>query len=78
MAQHCFTIDHCCPHSGARTGLLHTMHGDVRTPVFMPVGSQATVKTLTPDELRHIGCEIVLANAYHLYLRPGVDVVREA
>jgi len=53
------------------------MHGDVRTPVFMPVGSQATVKTLTPDELRHIGCEIVLANAYHLYLRPGVDVVRE-
>ena len=62
----------------ARAGLLTTAHGVVRTPVFMPVGTQATVKTLTPADLNDIGAQIVLANTYHLYLRPGHDLVREA
>ncbi|MFQ5689796.1 MAG: tRNA guanosine(34) transglycosylase Tgt [Gemmatimonadota bacterium] len=61
----------------ARAGLLHLRHGSVRTPCFMPVGTLGTVKSLTPEELVRGGAEIVLANAYHLYLRPGVDVVRE-
>ncbi len=63
--------------SGARAGELATRHGRVPTPVFLPVGSQATVKTLTPAELRDIGFEMVLANTYHLYLRPGIEVVKE-
>ena len=62
-------------HGAARAGLLHTPHGDVRTPVLCPVATQATVKSLDPDELRALGAEMVLANAYHLYLRPGADVV---
>lgn len=78
IAHRCFRIEHCCPESEARTGIIETSHGTVRTPVFMPVGSQATVKALTSDDLRGIGCEIVLSNAYHLYLRPGTDVIREA
>ncbi len=65
------------PHSAARAGILHTPHGDVPTPVFIPVGTQATVKTVSPDELREMGATIVLANTYHLYLRPGADVVAE-
>jgi len=63
--------------NGARVGELNTPHGTVPTPVFMPVGSQATVKTLTPDEIRDAGFNMVLANTYHLYLRPGIDVVEE-
>jgi queuine tRNA-ribosyltransferase len=59
----------------ARAGLLQLPHGSVRTPVFMPVGTQATVKTLTPQEVAEAGAQIVLANTYHLYLRPGPDVV---
>ena len=61
----------------ARTGVLHTDHGVVRTPAFMPVGTLATVKALTPADLRELGVEIVLANAYHLHLRPGADTVFE-
>lgn len=64
-------------HSAARAGLLHTPHGDVPTPIFMPVGTQATVKTLSPEELRQVGAHIVLGNTYHLYLRPGPDVVAD-
>lgn len=64
--------------TGARAGILVTPHGEIETPVFMPVGTQATVKTLAPFELREIGARIILANAYHLYLRPGSDVIREA
>ncbi len=60
---------------GARAGVLHTPHGDVPTPVFMPVATQASVKAIGPDDLRTIGATIVLANTYHLYLRPGVDVI---
>src|SRR5436190_13128907 len=59
----------------ARAGILHTPHGDAQTPVLCPVATQATVKSLDPTELREVGAEIVLANAYHLYLRPGTDVV---
>jgi queuine tRNA-ribosyltransferase len=62
---------------GARAGELTTAHGIIATPVFLPVGSQATVKTLTPAEVRGLGYDMVLANTYHLYLRPGIDVIRE-
>src|SRR5262247_365828 len=61
----------------ARRGRLTTAHGIVDTPVFMPVGTQATVKALTPDDLETAGAQIVLGNTYHLLLRPGPDVVRE-
>ncbi|MGE5389563.1 MAG: tRNA guanosine(34) transglycosylase Tgt [Deltaproteobacteria bacterium] len=64
--------------SPARLGRLNTNHGPVDTPVFMPVGTQATVKTMTPPELYEIGVDIILANTYHLYLRPGEDLVAEA
>jgi len=57
--------------------VLHTPHGDVGTPALCPVATQATVKSLSPDELREVGSEIILANAYHLYLRPGADLVAE-
>lgn len=67
-----------CKQSGARLGRLHTPHGTFETPMFMPVGTQATVKTMSPEELEEIGSGIILANTYHLYLRPGHDVVREA
>lgn len=64
--------------SHARRGRLHTPHGVVETPVFMPVGTQATVKTLSPEEVREMGAGIILSNTYHLHLRPGEDIVREA
>jgi queuine tRNA-ribosyltransferase len=63
--------------SRARTGQLETAHGTIQTPAFMPVGTQATVKTLTPADLREIGAEVVLGNTYHLYLRPGVELVEQ-
>ncbi len=62
----------------ARLGTLQTSHGSVATPAFMPVATQGTVKSMTPQELRTIGAEIILANAYHLYLRPGVGLVEQA
>jgi len=61
----------------ARAGVLHTAHGDVPTPAFMPVGTKATVKTLDPDELRALGTHILLGNTYHLHFRPGEDVIAE-
>lgn len=61
----------------ARTGLLHTAHGDVETPVFMPVGTKATVKTLDPDEVAGLGAQILLGNSYHLHFRPGDELIRE-
>lgn len=67
-----------CKQSGARLGRLHTPHGTVDTPVFMPVGTLATVKTMSPEELKEMGSGIILSNTYHLLLRPGHDVVREA
>src|SRR5574340_565417 len=65
------------PATGARRGQLQTAHGTVETPVFMPVGTQATVKTLEPRDLAAEACEILLCNTYHLYLRPGHEVVKE-
>ena len=62
----------------ARAGRLRLPHGEVETPVFMPVGTQASVKALSQEDLREIGAQIILANAYHLYLRPGTEVLREA
>ncbi len=61
----------------ARAGVLTTAHGDIRTPAFMPVGTKATVKSLHPDEVRALGADVVLANAYHLHFRPGERVVQE-
>jgi queuine tRNA-ribosyltransferase len=61
--------------SRARLGVISTPHGEVNTPIFMPVGTQATVKTMSPDELKGIGAEIILSNTYHLYLRPGHELV---
>jgi queuine tRNA-ribosyltransferase len=63
--------------SGARLGRMITPHGEVHTPVFMPVGTQGTVKGLTPEKVRELGAEIVLANTYHLYLRPGHHLIRD-
>jgi queuine tRNA-ribosyltransferase len=62
----------------ARRGVLHTRRGPVQTPAFMPVGTQATVKSLTPEEVRATGSEIVLANTYHLFLRPGLEVLEDS
>ena len=65
--------------TGARLGVMHLPHGDVETPVFMPVGTQATVKSMTPEELKdEVKSHIILSNTYHLYLRPGHELIREA
>jgi len=63
--------------TGARLGRLETAHGVVETPAFMPVGTQGSVKALSPRDLEEIGCRMILANTYHLYLRPGVEVIRQ-
>ena len=70
-----FTLEHS--DGDARAGTLHTAHGDVRTPMFMPVGTKATVKSVDPDELRILGAQMILGNTYHLHFRPGVDVIEE-
>ena len=70
-----FTLEHS--DGDARAGLLHTAHGDVRTPVFMPVGTKATVKAVDPDELRALGAQMILGNTYHLHFRPGDDTIEE-
>lgn len=64
--------------SATRRGRIRTLHGDIETPAFMPVGTQATVKALTPEQVEETGAEILLCNTYHLYLRPGHEIVREA
>ncbi len=71
-------IKHVDKNSKARYGILHTNHGDVEVPMFMPVGTLATVKTLSPEELKQCGAGVILANTYHLSLRPGEDIVNEA
>lgn len=67
-----------CKQTGARLGRLHTPHGVIETPIFMPVGTQATVKAMTPEELKDIGSQIILGNTYHLYMRPGHDLIERA
>ncbi len=70
-----FTLYHTESNTKARRGRLETARGSIETPAFMPVGTRATVKTMTPEELKDIGAEIILANTYHLYLKPGMDVI---
>jgi queuine tRNA-ribosyltransferase len=71
-----FELEHVDKHTGARAGVIHTVHGPVETPVFMPVGTQATVKTMSPAEIRAIGFQIILGNTYHLHLRPGDELIQ--
>ncbi len=78
MENFSFKTKHVCSQSGARIGEFKTPHGVIETPVFMPVGTQATVKSLSPDELYEIGSQIILANTYHLYLRPGHELIKKA
>ena len=74
-----YELLHIDKNSGARRGVVHTPHGDIQTPVFMPVGTLATVKSMSPEELKEeVKAEIILSNTYHLYLRPGHDIVKEA
>src|SRR5207244_7941285 len=61
----------------ARAGTLRTPHGDIETPMFMPVGTQASVKSLSPEELEGLGSRIILGNTYHLYLRPGAELIEK-
>ena len=72
-----FTIDAECPETWARAGTISTPHGIIRTPIFMPVGTQATVKSVSPEELREAGATVILANTYHLMLRPGSQLISE-
>jgi len=74
----CFTLLRRDASSRARRGVLHTEHGDIRTPVFMPVGTRGTVKAVSPLELEELGAEIILGNTYHLFLRPGSELVAQA
>ena len=73
-----FEVLHVDKSTGARRGVIHTPHGDIQTPIFMPVGTQATVKSMTPEELVENGAQIILANTYHLYERPTDELVAEA
>ena len=73
-----YTLLHQDAGSAARTGVIRLPHGTVQTPAFMPVGTAATVKGMTKDDLHEIGFEIILANTYHLFLRPGMDVIKQA
>ena len=73
-----FSILHKSSDGRARTGILELPHGTVQTPVFMPVGTCATVKAISKEDLDEIGFEIILANTYHLFLRPGADLIQEA
>ena len=78
MSEFTFEITHVCKQSGARTGISHTPHGDVLTPMFMPVGTLATVKYISPEEIEEIKAGVILANTYHLWLRPGENIVKQA
>ncbi|WP_080793025.1 tRNA guanosine(34) transglycosylase Tgt [Corynebacterium pacaense] len=71
-------LNDASPGKHGRTGVIHTPHGDIATPAFIPVATKATVKTLTPEQIRETGAQAILSNAYHLYLQPGPDIVDEA
>ncbi|HAT6527263.1 TPA: tRNA guanosine(34) transglycosylase Tgt [Corynebacterium striatum] len=71
-------LDQAGPGKHGRSGTIHTPHGDIQTPAFIPVATKATVKTLTPEQIRQTGAQAILSNAYHLYLQPGHDIVDEA
>ncbi len=76
--QFSFELQHVEKHTGARAGVFHTPHGDILTPVYMPVGTQATVKGVLPRDLKEAGSQIILANTYHLYMRPGDELIKRA
>lgn len=80
MTKHAVTYEHIhtCKQTGARHGIVHTPHGSFETPVFMPVGTQATVKTMAPEQVKAMGANIILSNTYHLWIRPGHEVVKQA
>jgi len=73
-----FRIIHKDRHTNARAGVIETSHGAIETPVFMPVGTQATVKALSSEDVKYCGASIILGNTYHLYLRPGMDIIKNA
>ncbi len=73
-----YELKHKDKNSKARRGVLKTTHGEIQTPVFMPVGTAATVKGMRPEQVKEMGAEIILSNTYHLYLRPGHDIVKQA
>ena len=73
-----YELQHIDKHTGARAGVFHTPHGDILTPVYMPVGTQATVKGVYPKDLKEAGSSIILSNTYHLYIRPGDELVKKA
>lgn len=73
-----FELEHTCAQSGARAGRVHTPHGVIETPVYMPVGTQAVVKAMTSREMRELDTQILLSNTYHLHLRPGEDLIARA
>ncbi len=75
MAAVWYELKHVCKQSGARYGILHTPHGDFETPLFMPVGTKATVKTLIPEEIEEVSDGLILANTYHLWLQPGDELI---
>ena len=77
MSPFSFRIDAECPETWARAGTIQTPHGTIQTPIFMPVGTQATVKSVSPEELREAGATIILANTYHLMLRPGPQLIAD-
>lgn len=72
-----YELIHTCKQTGARYGILHTPHGDFETPIFMPVGTQATVKTLIPDEIKEVSDGLILGNTYHLWLQPGDELIKK-
>lgn len=73
-----FRVEYKDKNTKARAGILETSHGSIETPIFMPVGTQGTVKTLSPHELKELGSEIILGNTYHLFLRPGEEIIQKA
>src|SRR5258705_10331830 len=73
-----FSVDAELPGRTARAGVIRTAHGDIHTPAFIAVGTQAAVKAVLPEAMKELGAQAVLANAYHLYLQPGPDIVEEA
>lgn len=78
MSNFSFEVIKQDPTTGARAGVLHTPHGDIETPIYMPVGTQATVKGILPRDLKEVGAQIILSNTYHLYMRPGDEIVKKA
>lgn len=77
MADFAFELSHKDKGTSARLGVIHTPHGDIQTPAFVPVGTQATVKAVTPDELMTLGVQLFFVNTYHAYLRPGLEVIKK-